>query len=72
LQEPTGKIYCLPNGDSVPIKVDGNFIFCNGIAVKSKLLLVAETITHKIIAYDIKGPGKVGNRRTWAEVPNGS
>ncbi|CAK8676707.1 diisopropyl-fluorophosphatase-like [Clavelina lepadiformis] len=68
-KEPVGCIYCLPQGESIPIKVDGNFIFCNGIAVRNKLLLVAETVKHRIIAYDITGPGKVANRRTWAQVP---
>ena len=61
----------MPRGEKVPIAVDGNFIFCNGIAVKGKLLLVAETIRRKIIAYDIAGPGKVENRREWADVPKG-
>ena len=72
LQEPLGKIYCLPRGETIPIKVDDNFIFCNGIAVKNKILLIAETIPSKIIAYDIVGPGKVKNRRVWAEVPKGN
>uniref|UniRef100_H2Y755 SMP-30/Gluconolactonase/LRE-like region domain-containing protein n=1 Tax=Ciona savignyi TaxID=51511 RepID=H2Y755_CIOSA len=67
--EPSGRIYCLPKGGEVPIKVDDNFMFCNGIAVSGNMLLVAETVKNQIIAYDITGPGKVKNRRLWAKVP---
>nr|XP_002130142.1 diisopropyl-fluorophosphatase [Ciona intestinalis] len=70
--EPTGRIYCLPKGSEVPIKVDDNFRFCNGIAVTGKLLLVAETMTKQIIAYDVTGPGNVTNRRIWSKVPKGA
>lgn len=67
-------IYCLKNGSSVPtlVKLDKKFRFCNGIAFQGKnTILVAETMTRSIIAFDIKGPGELMNRRLWAKLPEG-
>lgn len=70
-QEPHGVLYCLKKGATVPKRVELNqkFRFCNGIAVRGRMLLVAETLTQTIIAFDIEEAGKLSNRRVWAELP---
>lgn len=64
----------MEKGASVPIlvKLDQNIKFSNGIVVQGKnTLLVAETLTQSILAFDIEGPGKLSNRRVWAKLPTG-
>ncbi|MCL5770150.1 MAG: SMP-30/gluconolactonase/LRE family protein [Planctomycetes bacterium] len=50
------------------VRLDGGFAFSNGIAVSGdgRTLIVAETDTKKLWAFDILGPGQVANRRVWA------
>lgn len=52
-------------------QLDSGFAFPNGIAVSAdcKLLVFAETLTRKLIAYDLAEPGIVSNRRTWVTLP---
>nr|XP_002120441.1 diisopropyl-fluorophosphatase-like [Ciona intestinalis] len=66
---PSGKLYCLPKGEDVPVLADDNLRFPNGLAVQGKVLLVGVTVTKEILAYDIIGAGKLTNRRLWAKVP---
>ncbi len=60
------------------IKVDSGYQFSNGIAVqhmddgRPKTLIVAETPTKTLWAYDITGPGLVQNKRVWGKLPGWS
>lgn len=70
--KPEGETYCrLKNGKVV--RLDSGFQFCNGIAVSAddKTLIVAETITKSLWAYDIQAPGVLANKRVWAKHPEG-
>ena len=70
--EPIGELYCRrANGDVV--KLDEGFAFCNGLAVSGDdaTLVVAETLTKALWAYDIVKPGVVRNKRLWAKMPEG-
>lgn len=51
--------------------VDSGLAYGNGIALASdgKRLYVDETFTRRIYAYDVLGPGRVGPRKTFAEMP---
>ena len=66
-EKPVGEIYCRKADGSVR-KLDGGFRFCNGLAVniEDSLLVVAETFTKKLWAYDIVKQGEVANRREFA------
>ena len=61
--------------DKQLIKIDTGYLFSNGIAVqhssenKPVLLIVAETGTKTLHAYDIVAPGKVAHKREWAKLP---
>ncbi len=70
-QAPVGEIYCLLHDGSMT-RLDGGFQFCNGIAVTAddRTLIVAETMTRSLWAYDITTPGVVHNKRLWAKMPN--
>jgi len=69
---PVGEIYCRLRDGRV-VRLDGGFQFCNGIAVSAddRTLIVAETITRSLWAYDIVAPGRVSNRRLWARHEEG-
>lgn len=73
MQEPFGSLYCLTNEEV--IRIDTGIFFPNGIAVKhnasgkAEMLIVAETPTKLLWAYDIDGPGRVKNKRKWATLP---
>lgn len=55
--------------------VDTGLRFPNGIAVlhspdgRPNTLIVAETPTKSLWAYEIQGPGKVGQRKLWGKLP---
>lgn len=67
---PDGEIFCRRN-DGAVIRLDGGFQFCNGIAVSAddRTLIVAETLTRGLWAYDIPAAGVVTNKRLWAMLP---
>jgi gluconolactonase len=68
--KPNGEVYCrLSNGEVR--RLDTGYEFCNGLAVSSNdaLLIVAETMTKKLWAFDITAPGVVANKRHWATLP---
>jgi len=70
-QTPVGEVYCLTSTGSMSW-LDGGFQFCNGIAVSAddRTLIVAETMTRSLLAYDILAPGQVSNKRLWARMPH--
>lgn len=57
------------------IRIDTGYQFPNGIAVqhmndgRPRKLIVAETPAKKLWSYDIKGPGKVENKKVWGHIP---
>lgn len=59
--DPAGKTHLLARGLAFP----------NGIVLRpdGKTLLVAESKKNRILAYDVKGPGKLGPMRVFAELP---
>ncbi len=66
---PVGELFCrLHNGNVV--RLDDGYRFCNGLAVSAddKQLIVAETFTKLLWAYDIIEPGVVTNKRIWAKM----
>ncbi len=66
---PTGEVFCRRHNGEL-VLLDGGFQFCNGIAVSGddRILIVAETLTRWLWAYDILAPGKVANKRQWAQL----
>jgi len=69
-QEPVGEIYCR-TADGQVRRLDGGYRFCNGIAVTADdaTLMVAETFTKCLWAFDIVAPGQVAHKRLWATLP---
>ena len=70
-QTPVGEVYCLLRDGRV-MRLDGGFQFCNGIAVTAddRVLIVAETMTRSLWAYDIVAPGQVKGKCLWAKMPH--
>nr|XP_039270276.1 diisopropyl-fluorophosphatase-like isoform X2 [Styela clava] len=67
-----GNLYFLEQGHSTPKAMNESFQFVNGIAIKDDLLLVAETMKRRILAFDIVSKGELANRRVWANLPEAS
>jgi len=69
-QTPIGQVFCRTNDDIVHL-LDEGYAFSNGIAVRAddRLLIVAETFTKSLWAYDLPAPGQVANRRLFARLP---
>ncbi len=67
IEKPVGEVFTRCATGRV-VRLDGGFAFSNGIAVSGdgRTLIVAETDTKKLWAFDILGPGQVANRRVWA------
>lgn len=71
-----GSIYCLTAATQKLIHLDTGFRFPNGIAVihdtdgQPKKLIVAETPTRILWAYDILGPGSIANKHQWGKLPD--
>ncbi|MGB7236689.1 MAG: SMP-30/gluconolactonase/LRE family protein [Rhodococcus sp. (in: high G+C Gram-positive bacteria)] len=61
-----------PNGEATI--VEDNMTFPNGSIVLpgSNTLVVAETWAARLTAFDITDTGELGNKRIWAELPEGS
>jgi gluconolactonase len=64
---PVGELYCRLI-DAQVLRLDQGFAFCNGIALwpRGKMLVVAETFTRKLWAYDVVAAGRLANKRVWA------
>ncbi len=67
---PEGELFCRTVDGQVH-RLDGGYQFCNGLAVTAddRTLIVAETMTKSLWAYDIQAPARVGTRRLWAVLP---
>lgn len=66
-----GEVFCLL-ADGQVRRVDDSYQFSNGIVVSDDdgTLIVAETYTRKLWAYDLPEPGRAVNRREFAELPD--
>jgi len=67
-QRPDGEVF-LRRADGNVARFDAGFCFCNGIAVSpdDRTLIVAETFTKRLYAYDLDANGTpVGSRRVFA------
>lgn len=69
-EHPVGEIFCRL-ADGTVRRLDGGFAFCNGIAVSAddRCLIVAETWTKTLWAYDLASPGVVSGKRRWGTLP---
>jgi len=67
---PVGEVYCRLTDGTVH-RLDDGYAFSNGLVVTAddKTLIVAETFTKRLYAYDIIEPGHVGNKRLWGTLP---
>ena len=65
--DPCGEVFCRL-ADGAVRRLDGGYAFCNGLAVSGddRLLVVAETRSKRLWAYDVKAPGVLGEARTFA------
>jgi sugar lactone lactonase YvrE len=61
-----------PDGSAHPAA--GDLLFANGMALldHGQVLVVAETFRGCLTAFDIGADGELGNRRCWAQLPEGS
>lgn len=65
--KPTNLAHIDPQGQVH--RVEGEVFFPNGMALEPEgILLVAETFTHRITAFDIGLDGSLSNRRVWAQL----
>jgi gluconolactonase len=69
-ETPVGQLFCR-RADGEVLLLDDGFGFCNGVAVNAagSLLMVAETRSKKIWAYDLDTRGNARHRRQFAIVP---
>lgn len=67
---PHGRVCCLLRDGGLRTVAEG-FAFCNGLAVSAdnKTLVVAETWTKQLTAFDLPEPGVCTNRRLFAKLP---
>ncbi|MEM1097156.1 MAG: SMP-30/gluconolactonase/LRE family protein [Planctomycetota bacterium] len=67
---PHGRVCCRMADGGLRTVAEG-FAFCNGLAVSEdeRTLVVAETWTKRLIAFDLPEPGVARNRRTFAALP---
>jgi gluconolactonase len=66
-QARVGEVYCrLVSGEVICI--DGGYAFSNGVAVSTgdAMLVVSETFTKRLWAYDLAAPGRVRGKRVFA------
>jgi len=70
---PLGHVYYATHDGSSIVKVATDYELSNGIAISEdgKTLFVAETLTSKIWVHEIESPGKIGERREYAQLPEG-
>ncbi len=68
--QPIGKVFCRTADGDVTL-IDEGMRFPNGLAVTDddRTLIVAETMTRSLWAYDVVSPGKATNKRLFAEHP---
>lgn len=70
LDNPIGTIHYVDKNGETHL-VDQGLAFPNGIALRpdGKTLLVAESQKNRILVYNVKGPGKVSQRKLFARLP---
>lgn len=69
---PVGEVFCRLHSGEV-LRLDDGYAFSNGLAVTidDRTLIVAETFTRNLYAYDLVEPGVARNKRLWATLPEG-
>lgn len=69
--QPVGEVYCRLT-DGTVLRLDDGYRFSNGLAVSADdaTLIVAETFACALWAYTIESPGKVGEKRLFAKLPD--
>ena len=67
---PIGTLHYV-DAKGVVTELDRELAFPNGVVLRpdGKELLMAESKKNRVLAYDVLGPGKVGNRREFARLP---
>ena len=67
-----GHVYCYSGGGELS-RVATDYAFPNGIGISDdgRTLLVAETVSGIVWAHEIKSPGRLGERREYAHLPEG-
>jgi sugar lactone lactonase YvrE len=67
--KPTSGIIALVTPDGKARKVAGDLAFPNGMVVTpdNSTLIISESFTGRLIAFDIEADGSLSNRRVWAE-----
>jgi sugar lactone lactonase YvrE len=67
--KPTSGIIALVTPDGSARQVAGDLAFPNGMVVTpdNKTLIISESFTGRLIAFDIEADGSPSNRRVWAE-----
>jgi gluconolactonase len=70
LKNPIGTIHYVDKSGKTH-RLDGGLAYPNGIALTSdgKKLYLAESQTNQIHIYDVSGPGKIGKRKLFADLP---
>jgi sugar lactone lactonase YvrE len=68
-EQPRSGIIALVTPDGKARKVAGDLAFPNGMVVTpdNKTLIISESFTGRLIAFDIEATGLLSNRRIWAE-----
>jgi gluconolactonase len=68
--KPVGEVFHR-SPDGHVSRVDQGYAFCNGLAAcrKRALLIVAETFTKKLWAFDLAADGRASGKRLFAQVP---
>jgi gluconolactonase len=70
VESPHGRVCCRLGSGELRTVAEG-FAFCNGLAVSEdgQTLIVAETWTKRLLAFDLVRPGIAKNRRVFADLP---
>jgi sugar lactone lactonase YvrE len=73
--QPTSGIVALVTSDGTARQVAGDLSFPNGMVITpdNSTLIISESFTGRLIAFDIDADGSLSNRRVWAEglLPDG-
>ena len=72
VERPPGHVYYASADGSNIRRVDTGFALSNGIGITDdgSTLIVCESISRRLLAMDIVGPGKLGSRRTLCRLPD--
>ena len=70
MQQPTGTVHYVDTVGRTHLTA-GNLMFPNGIVLRpdGKTLLVAESPRNRILEFPVKGPGKLGHSKLFANLP---